>query len=206
MAGAPQSPEPASPSDQDARTGSTAGSGGDDQVPRTFGSGPSDPLRLTDEPGTWVEVEVDAPPERVWTVVTDIDAPAQFSDEFLGARWVAGGPAPGASFVGRSRHPSIGEWEVESFVHLYEEGRSFGWATVDRSNPGSRWRFDLEAAGSGTRLRFSMSMGPGPSGISIAIEAMPDKEPRILHRRVSEHHANMARTVEGLKAIAEDDG
>jgi hypothetical protein len=56
--------------------------------------------------------------------------------------------------------------------------------------------------GSGTRLRYSMSMGPGPSGISIAIEAMPDKEPRILLRRLGEHHANMTRTVEGIASLA----
>jgi hypothetical protein len=172
-------------------------------VPRTFGSGPSDPVRLADEPGTWAEIDIDAAPPRVWAVVIDLDAPAAFSEEFLGAHWVDPGPALGASFVGRNRHPAIGTWEVTSFVDVYEEGRRFGWATVDRSNPGSRWRFDLEPVGSGTRLRFSMSIGPGPSGISIAIESMPDKESRILERRLVEHHANMVRTLEGFKAIAE---
>jgi len=174
-----------------------------DPVPRTFRSGPSDPVRLSDEPGTWTEIEIDAPPTAVWRVVTDIDAPAAFSEEFLGAQWVDGGPALGASFVGRNRHPAIGEWEVPSFVDVYEEEHSFGWATVDPANPGSRWRFDLEPLGAGTRLRFSMSIGPGPSGITIAIDAMPDKEPRILDRRVVEHHANMVRTLQGLKALAE---
>lgn len=174
-------------------------------IPWTFGSGPSEPLRLTDEPGTWVEVDVAAPPARVWALVTDIELPARFSDEFVGASWVGDGAALGESFVGRSRHPAIGEWEVASFVDVYDEGRSFGWATVDPANPGSRWRFDLEPRGAGTRLRYSMSMGPGPSGISIAIEAMPEKEPRILRRRVAEHHANMARTLAGIAALAEAD-
>lgn len=159
-------------------------------------------MRLADEPGTWVEVDIPASPEVVWTFVTDIDLPARFSDEFQGATWVDAA-RPSACFVGRNRHPAIGEWEVESYVDVYDEGHSFGWATVDRLNPGSRWRFDVEPHEGATRLRFSMSMGPGPSGISIAIEAMPDKEPRILHRRVSEHHANMIRTAEGIKAIIE---
>jgi hypothetical protein len=174
-----------------------------DGVPRTFGSEPSDPIRLADEPGTWVQVDIAAPLERVWAVVTDIDLPARFSDEFLGATWNGDGPGEGLSFVGRNRHPAIGEWEVESFVDCFEEGRSFGWATVDRVNPGSRWRFDLDPGAGSTCLRFSMSMGPGPSGISVAIEAMPDKEPRILQRRILEHHVNMMRTVEGIKTIAE---
>jgi hypothetical protein len=172
-------------------------------VPRTFGSEPSDPIRLTDEPGTWAEIDVAAPAERVWAIVTDIDLPARFSDEFLGASWPDGGPALGAVFVGRNRHPAIGEWEVESYVDTLVPGRSFGWATVDRTNPGSRWRFDLTPHGINTRLRYSMSMGPGPSGISIAIESMPEKEPRILRRRILEHHVNMVRTIEGIRAIAE---
>lgn len=160
-------------------------------------------MRLADQPGTWVVVDIAAPPDLVWQLVTDLDLPARFSPEFLGATWVDGGPTLHACFVGRSRHPAIGEWEVPSFVDVYDEGRSFGWATVDPANPGARWRFDLEPTATGTRLRYSMSIGPGPSGISIAIESMPDKEPRILRRRVAEHHANMTRTVTGIAAVAE---
>jgi hypothetical protein len=32
---------------------------------------------------------------------------------------------------------------------------------------------------------------------------MPDKEGRILARRINEHHANMGKVVEGIKAAAE---
>lgn len=180
-----------------------AGSMVSEDIPRTFAAGPSDPVCLSDQPGTWVEIDIAAPPARVWALVTDIDLPARFSDEFLGATWQGEALQPGASFSGRNRHPAIGEWEVESFVEVVDPDRSFGWATIDRSSPGSRWRFDLEPIESGTRLRFAMSIGPGPSGISIAIEAMPHMEPRILHRRLLEHHGNMLRTIAGVKAIAE---
>ncbi len=175
-----------------------------ENVPQTFGAGPTDPIRLQDQPGTWVRVDVAAPVGRVWEIVTDIELPARFSDEFLGATWISEGPELGASFLGRSRHPSIGEWEVESFVDVYEEGRSFGWATVDRANPGSRWRYYLSPNGDLVQLRYSMSIGPGPSGISLAIEAMPELESRILRRRILEHHGNMTRTVEGIKSMAEE--
>lgn len=179
-----------------------------DDVPITFpgeARDPAEPMRLADQPGTFVEVTVRAPAARVWALVTDLDRPARFSTEFLGAAWQDGaGPAVGACFVGRNRHPAIGEWEVPSYVEVHDEGRTFAWATVDPANPGSRWRFDVIADGDdSTRLRYSMSMGPGPSGISGAIAAMPDKEPRILTRRIAEHHANMRRTVEGIAALAE---
>ncbi len=181
-----------------------AATASDSEIPLTFAVGPSDPVCLADQPGTWVAVAIAAPAERVWELVSDINLPARFSDEFVGASWRDGDVAEaGACFVGRNRHPAIGEWEAESFVEVYEPGLSFGWATSDPGNPGARWRFDLEAKGSSTTLRYSMSIGPGPSGISMAIAAMPDKEDRILARRVREHHANMARTVEGIKSLAE---
>ena len=46
-------------------------------------------------------------------------------------------------------------------------------------------------------------MGPARSGINAAIDAMPDKEDRILRRRLDEHKANMEATLEGIKQLAE---
>lgn len=176
-------------------------------IPRTYGSGPGDPVRLADEPGTWAEIEIAAPSEVVWRLVTDLDVPARFSTEFLGASWVGGGgPALGARFVGRNRHPVVGEWEAPATVDAFADGRTFGWAIGDPAHPGARWRFDLAPIDGGTCLRYSMSIGPGPSGLSPAIAAMPDKEPQILDRRIAEHHANMVRTLEGIKQIAEESG
>ena len=48
-----------------------------------------------------------------------------------------------------------------------------------------------------------MQLGPGPSGITKVIEAMPDKESRILYRRLAEHQANMTATLAGIKELAE---
>jgi len=48
-----------------------------------------------------------------------------------------------------------------------------------------------------------MQIGPAPSGISAAIEARPDKESAILHRRLAEHRANMTATLAGIKELAE---
>ena len=177
-----------------------------DGVPLTFRSGPSDPYAVTDEPGTWAEVVVDAPVETVWALVSDINLPAQFSEEFLGAEWTGAGPAVGATFVGRNQLDHLGEWEVTCFVEVFEEGRSFGWSTVDRDLPGSRWRYDLEPEGDGTRLRYTASMGPGFSFLVVAIDQQPEKATRIVERRIEQHHANMVLTLEGIAALAEGRG
>jgi nitroreductase len=176
-----------------------------DRYAHTWVSGPSDPACLADGPGTVVEVDIEASIDDVWPLVTDIDFGAEHSEEFRGARWADGfdGPALGARFIGSNVHPAIGEWDVPCFVHRHVERAEFGWVTSDPDNPGAQWRFELASIAGATRLRYSLIIGPGPSGISAAIAAMPDKEPRILFRRIEEHRANMQRVVDAIKASAE---
>ena len=165
-------------------------------------------MKYADGPTAEVEVEVDAPPERVWPFVIDIDLPGRFSSEFQGAEWRTGadaGPALGATFEGRNHHPARGEWRTTSTIVAFEPQRCFGWAVSDTANPSAEWRFTLEPAGDGGRtiLRQWGRMGPGPSGLTPAIQAMPDKEERIVARRLEEWRTNMQATVEGIKALAE---
>lgn len=163
-------------------------------------------LRYADGPTMEVDVLVDAGPEAVWALVTDIELPARFSSEFNGAAWLDGvtGPALGARFVGRNEHNAIGTWETTATVVELEPPRVFGWCIGDPEAPSAAWRFTLTPEGGGTRLAQWMRMGPARSGINFAIDAMPDKESRILHRRLAEHRANMAATLAGIKALAED--
>jgi nitroreductase len=177
-----------------------------DRFGTTFESGPGDALRFEDGPGAIAEVDVEAPPAAVWPLITDIGLPARFSDELLGAEWTDDRRGVGAVFIGRNQHPAVGEWTVPCFVDACDEPRTFGWRTSDADNPGARWRFDLEPAAGRTRLRFSYVIGPGPSGTTAALAANPGKEARVLRRRIDEVRANMQRTVEGIKQLAEQDG
>jgi nitroreductase len=174
-----------------------------DRFGTTFERGPGKSLRFEDGPGVIAEIDIDAAPREVWALVTDLNLPARFSTEFLGAEWATGQRGVGAVFHGRNRHQAVGEWTVPCFVDTYDEPRAFGWRTSDPGNPGARWRFDLEVRGGGTRLRFSYVIGPGPSGTTMAIGAHPGKEDRVLRRRLGEVYANMQRTVEGIKQLAE---
>jgi Polyketide cyclase / dehydrase and lipid transport len=164
-------------------------------------------LRYRDCPTVEVTLTVAASPEAVWALVSDIQLPARFSSEFLGAEWIdgAGGPTVGARFVGRNHHAAIGDWETTSTICDYVPGRRFGWAVGNVDHPSATWRFILEPDGAGTRLTQWMQMGPARSGINLAIDAMPDKESKILHRRLGEHRANMEATLAGIKRVLEDD-
>jgi uncharacterized protein YndB with AHSA1/START domain len=162
--------------------------------------------RYAEGPSVEVSVEVEAPVARVWELVTDIDLPARFSPEFQGASWLDGedGPRLGARFLGRNAHAAMGEWETTSWVNRFEPMRSFGWAVSDPDEPSATWWFELDEVSSGVvRLRQGGRMGPAPSGLSIAIRAMPEKEERIVERRLEEWARNMTATLEGIKALAE---
>jgi hypothetical protein len=163
-------------------------------------------LRYSDGPSVEVDIVVAASPDVVWRFVSDISLPARFSTELVGAEWLDGatGAALGARFVGHSRHAAIGEWETTSTVYECRLPEAFGWAVGDPEDPSARWRFTLAPEGSGTRLTQWIQMGPARSGINIAIDAMPDKEFRILERRLGEHRANMEATLAGIRAIAEE--
>ena len=160
-------------------------------------------MRYADGPTAEAEVVIDAPVERVWALVTDIDLPARFSPEFVGGAWLDEGPALAARFVGRNRHEALGEWETTSWVNRYEPLRSFGWAVSDPDEPSATWWFELEEDDAGVRLRQGARMGPAPSGLNIAIDAMPDKEERIVARRLEEFERSMRATLEGIKRLAE---
>jgi uncharacterized protein YndB with AHSA1/START domain len=160
-------------------------------------------MRFSDGPSVDVEVLVAAPPERVWDVATDLASLGDPGAEYQGGEWVDGtGPELGARLRGRNKREDFA-WETTSVITEFEPPRSFEWAVGDPSNASATWRFDLTPEGDGTRLRQSVVMGPGPSGLTMAIDRMPDKEERIIERRLEEHRANMTRTIEGIKALAE---
>ena len=169
----------------------------------TSEDGPGATLRFDDAPGVTVEIDIDTPTRRVWPIATDIEVATRFSDEALGATWQGDERGLGAVFIGRNQYASIGEWTLPCYVDTYDEQRSFGWRTSDPDKPGARWRFDLEQIPSGTRLRYHYTMGPGRSGTSAAIKANPDKEARVIARRLGEVKANMQRTLAGIKQLAE---
>lgn len=157
-------------------------------------------VKYADGPTVTVDVLIDAPIEVVWALVSDIELPARFSTELQGVEWL---DDEHTTFRGRNAHPAVGEWETTCVVTERTEPTVFAYAVGDPANPSASWRWALRAEGGQTRLTQWMRIGPGPSGLTPAIEAMPDKEERIVARRLDEHRFNMLANVTGIKDLAE---
>ena len=161
--------------------------------------------RYTDRPTIEVRTWIDAPPERVWALVSDVGLMPGMSDELQSVEWLDGatGPALGARFLGHSRHEALGDWSTTSYVIEYEPDRVFAWAVEDPADPSAVWRFRLHAGDGGTELSEWMQLGPGRSGLSVAIDRMPEKEEKIVFVRLREFERNMTATLERIKQLAE---
>jgi uncharacterized protein YndB with AHSA1/START domain len=161
--------------------------------------------RYADKPTVQVRTWIDASPRRVWEVVSDIQLMPAMSQELQSIEWLDGAtePAVGARFVGRSKHQALGEWATTSEVVECEPERVLAWAVEDPANPTAIWRFELEPKDGGTELSQWMQMGPARSGLSFAIDNMPEKEQKIVFVRMREFEQNMTFTLEQIRKLAQ---
>ncbi|WP_217553531.1 SRPBCC family protein [Streptomyces sp. GbtcB6] len=161
--------------------------------------------RYADKPTIEVRTWIDASPATVWALVSDIELMPEMSEELRSVAWLDGAAAPavGARFVGRSEHEAFGKWETTSHVIECEPESVFAWAVEDPADPSAVWRFRLAPKDGGTELSQWMQLGPGRSGLSVAIDRMPDKEQKIVFVRLREFERGITATLAQIKKRAE---
>lgn len=158
-----------------------------------------------DTPTVSGETYIEASPDQVWESVSDIHLMPRLSAELQGVEWLDGATRPrvGARFAGRNAHDALGVWETISTVVEFEPQRCFAWAVGDPEYPSSIWRFTLRPARTGTVLEQWTQMGPARSGLSYAIDAMPDKEQKIVFVRLREFETGIKANLAAIKNFAE---
>lgn len=141
----------------------------------------------------------------IWALVTDITLPARFSAELQDVEWLDGATEVkiGNRFRGHNRHEALGEWSTECRVIEVEPGRRWVWAVRAGDNQMATWGFEVDPGPKGVTVRQWARMGPDPSGLSVAIEAMPEKEGRIIARRLDEWRTNIQANLVGIRQLVE---
>ena len=108
---------------------------------------------MTDDaapPADEVSLRIEAPPERIYDIVTDIAQMGRLSPECTGGRWLGGatGPAVGARFKGSNKR-GWARWSTTNEVVEAAPGRAFSFET---QQSGARWTYRMEADGTGTMV------------------------------------------------------
>jgi uncharacterized protein YndB with AHSA1/START domain len=141
-----------------------------------------------------------APPERVWSLVSDVTNIGRFSPETFDAEWLDGatGPAVGGRFRGHVRRNGK-RWLVywtNCTITRCEPGRSFAFSThLPGGKSAVRWSYQFEPSGEGTDVTESFEL----------LENLGSR----LYSKVAERARtrtnidNMKATLERIKAVAE---
>lgn len=93
-------------------------------------------------------LRIEASPQRIYGLVTDIAQMGRLSPECTGGRWLDGatGPSVGARFKGSNKRGLV-RWSTTNTVVAAEPGAVFAFETGDS---GMRWTYRMEAEGDGT--------------------------------------------------------
>jgi uncharacterized protein YndB with AHSA1/START domain len=148
-----------------------------------------------------VTTEIEAPPDKVYELVTDIPRMGDWSPECRHCAWTGGatGPAVGARFKARNKGRRGPAWSNTPVVTVAEPGREFAF---NRNGPGIgsyTWRYVLEPTPTGTRLTESYSVErPLPKAMSWLTEKWVGSTDRD-----ADLHEGMQTTLSRIKASAE---
>ncbi len=109
-----------------------------------------------------VTIQMAAPPEKVWALVSDITKTGQFSPETFEAEWLDGATAPGVGVRFRGHVKRNGRGPVywtNCRITACEPAREFAF---DVEGPGDKpvnsWRYELSPSGSGTQVTESFHL------------------------------------------------
>ena len=148
-----------------------------------------------------VSIDIAAPPEVVYDLVSDITRMCEWSPECYRCSWTKGatGPAVGARFKAKNKGKRGPSWFNSPVVRVADRSREFAF---NRSGPaiGSyTWRYRMEPTASGTTLYESFEADP-PVGAAMSWITMKWTGS---HDRDEDLHQGMLSTIARIKAAAE---
>ena len=100
-----------------------------------------------------VTVSMNADPETIWSLLSDVTRIGSFSPETFEAEWIEGatGPAVGARFRGHVKRNGIGPiYWTTCEVTESEPGRVFAFHVLTGRRPTNTWKYELAPTPDGT--------------------------------------------------------
>ena len=103
-----------------------------------------------------VSVEINAPVEKVWAMVTDLPRMGEWSPENQGGEWADGatGPAVGATFKGKNGNGKK-NWSTSVKVNAVDAPRKFSFGLMVFGKNWCDWVYEIEPTATGCRVTHS---------------------------------------------------
>lgn len=142
-------------------------------------------------------IEIAAPPDQVYELITDVTRMGEWSPECYRCAWLddAGTATVGARFRGYNKLGRY-RWRTTAVVTAADRGRSFAFTVVhDKTGRAeTSWRYDLAETPTGTLLTESFEFHWCPVGNRLVELPIP---------RGSQVNRGILLTLRNLKAAAE---
>jgi uncharacterized protein YndB with AHSA1/START domain len=139
-------------------------------------------------------IEIDAPPEAIYDLITDVTRMGEWSPECVRCEWLDAPGQAGSTFKGHNRR-GLARWTTVARVMVAERPKEFSFATLYRDKPSTRWTYRLT--------------GTGPTTVSESFDALEVPpliafaERFVLRNRQSQLEDGMAQTLARIKQAAE---
>jgi uncharacterized protein YndB with AHSA1/START domain len=146
-----------------------------------------------------VTVHMDAPPDQVWNLVSDVTRIGEFSPETFDAKWIDGatGPAVGARFKGHVKRNQKGPtYWTECKVTAAEPNKTFEFAVVfGKDRTVNTWGYRMQPNNGGTDVTEYFRLAENV-GTRIYWSLLGKRRGRTNER-------NMSATLERMKVVVE---
>lgn len=146
-----------------------------------------------------VTLHIDAPPDTVWGLISDITKMGEYSPEVMEAEWIDGatGPAVGARYRGHvKRNESWPVYWTTCKVTECRRGDVFEFAVIMGERPVNTWRYEFRATDDGgTNVTESFDLGD-----NLFTKVWRPLGGFLRERR---NQRDMLRTLERVKSVAE---
>lgn len=145
-------------------------------------------------------IHIDAPPEHVYMLVSDVTRMGEWSPETYKCRWLdaEGGPRVGARFKAHNRHGRA-RWSNTCEVVAAEPGREFAFRRTAFASGTVVWRYRLEPDGEATQVSESYEVVKPVQAFANWLQGLllgvDDRDADLV--------AGMRATLERLKQVAE---